>query len=49
MGTILRGIAAAIIVVVFWTSNASAQVDRATLSGIVKDSGGAALPGVPWW
>jgi Carboxypeptidase regulatory-like domain/TonB-dependent Receptor Plug Domain/TonB dependent receptor-like, beta-barrel len=46
MGTILRGIAAAIIVVVFWTSNASAQVDRATLSGIVKDSGGAALPGV---
>jgi hypothetical protein len=41
-----RLLVAAALIALAWPSNAFAQVDRATVSGTVKDSGGAVLPGV---
>jgi hypothetical protein len=41
----LHGVLALVTMLFVHTPNAMAQVDRATLSGVVKDSGGGILPG----
>ena len=41
----LRGVLALVTMLFLPASSATAQVDRATLSGVVKDSGGGILPG----
>ena len=41
----LHGLLALIAVFLLHAPNASAQVDRATLSGVVRDTGGGVVPG----
>ena len=41
----LPGLLALVAVFLMHAPNASAQVDRATLSGIVRDTGGGVIPG----